>query len=94
MNGITNPKIEQRLAEIGKTKAKIAELQAKLRKQEKRLRDLEDVEIVARFRSERMSDERLGALRSRKSTDILPHTDTDVSGKPAKEETRNANTEN
>ncbi len=63
MQEITNPKIEKQKGEIEKTKAKIAELQAKQREQEKQLRALEDLEIVARFRSERVSDEHLGAVK-------------------------------
>ena len=63
MQEITNPKIEKQKGEIEKTKVKIAELQAKQREQEKQLRALEDLEIVARFRSERVSDEHLGAAK-------------------------------
>ena len=63
MQEITNPKIEKQKGEIEKTKAKIAEFQAKQREQEKHLRMLEDSEIVARFRSERVSDAHLGAAR-------------------------------
>jgi hypothetical protein len=63
MQQITNPKIEKQKGEIEKTKAKIAELQSKAREQEKQLRALEDFEIVARFRSERISDEHLGAAK-------------------------------
>jgi hypothetical protein len=63
MHKITNPKIEKQKGEIEKTKAKVAEFQAKQREQEKHLRMLEDVEIVARFRSERVSDAHLGAAR-------------------------------
>lgn len=63
MQKITNPRIEKQKAEIEKTKAKITEFQARQREQEKHLRMLEDLEIVARFRSERVSDARLGAAR-------------------------------
>ena len=63
MQEITNPKIERQKGEIEKTKGKIAELQAKQREQEKHLRTLEDLEIVARFRSERVSDAHLGAAK-------------------------------
>jgi hypothetical protein len=68
MEQLTNPKIEKQRAEIGKTKAKITELKARLREQEKQLRALEDTEIVALYRSERMSDQDLKTLR-------LPETD-------------------
>ena len=95
MATITNPKIEKQRAEIGKTKAKIAEIQAKLREQEKQLRNLEDLEIVAQFRSERMNDEHLDTLRSAEKHEPTNHADTAVSAKiESKEDTRNANTEN
>ena len=79
---ITNPKIEKQRAEIAKTKAKIAEIQVKLREQEKHLRNLEDLEIVAQFRSERMSDEHLETLRSREPN----IADTAVSEETKKED--------
>jgi len=95
---ITNPKIEKQKAEIGKTKAKIAEHQAKLREQEKTLRSLEDLEIVAQFRSERMSDEHLDIIKTdakdRPRGALETPADTDVSSNLIKEEPRNANTEN
>jgi len=91
---ITNPRIEKQRAEIEKTKVKFDEIQAKLREQEKHLRDLEDLEIVAQFRKERMSDENLGKLRSNKPKTPLPPADTEVSSNPIKEESRNANTQN
>ena len=89
---ITNPRIEKQQAEIDKTKAKIAEFTVKLREQEKELRKLEDLEIVAQFRKERLSDEHLSQLRPNKTPS--PPADTDVSSNPIKEDTRNANTEN
>ena len=91
---ITNPRIEKQRAEIEKTKEKFTELQAKLREQEKHLRDLEDLEIVAQFRKERMSDEHLGKLRPHKPQTPLPPADTSVSSNSIKEESRNANTQN
>ena len=91
---ITNPRIEKQRAEIEKTKAKFGELQAKLREQEKHLRDLEDLEIVAQFRKERMSDENLSKLRPNKQQTPLPPADTGVSSNSIKEESRNANTQN
>jgi cystathionine beta-lyase family protein involved in aluminum resistance len=63
MHEITNPKIEKQKVEIERTKAKVAEFVAKQREQEKQLRALEDMEIVARFRSERISDEHLQAAK-------------------------------
>ena len=95
---ITNQKIEKQRAEIDKTKAKIAEFTAKLREQEKELRKQEDLEIVAQFRKERMSDENLDILASsvphRPPKTALPPADTDVSSNPIKEDTHNANNEN
>jgi hypothetical protein len=64
MQGITNPKIEKQKGEIERIKAKISGLQTKQREQEKQLRALEDLEIVARFRSERVSDAHMGAIIS------------------------------
>lgn len=63
MAAITNPKIERQRAAIAGTKASIAGFQAKLREQEKHLRALEDMEIVARYRLELRGDERLETLR-------------------------------
>ena len=62
MKTITNPKIEKAKVEIAKTKAKIAEIQTKLRGQERHLKDLEDLEIVARFRKEIFSDNDYAAI--------------------------------
>jgi septal ring factor EnvC (AmiA/AmiB activator) len=95
---ITNPKIEKQREEIGRTKDKISELQTKLRDQEKHLRNLEDQEIIAKFRKERMNDENLGAFASdvprRAPKTAAPPADTEVSNEPIKEDTRNANIEN
>lgn len=95
---ITNLKIEKQRVEIDKTKAKIAEFTARLREQEKELRKQEDLEIVAQFRKERMSDENLDILASsvphRQTKTALPPADTEVSSNSIKEEPQNANTEN
>ena len=83
MDGITNPKIEKQKSDIEKTKAKIAEFQAKQREQEKQLRALEDLEIVAQFRKERVSDGQLEAARrsqwdeSKEEAEIRQKEDTD-----------------
>ena len=71
MQTITNPKIEKAKTEIAKTKAKIAEMQTKLRGQERHVKDLEDLEIVARFRKEVFSDSNLAAIDK-------PHSDNSV----------------
>ena len=52
MENISNAKIEKLKSDIDKSKAKIAEYQAKLKEQEKLLVTLEDLEIVARYRSQ------------------------------------------
>lgn len=59
---MTNPKIEKVDASIAKTKAKIAEYQAKLRDLERQRTVLEDAEIVARFRSENLTDDDIAEL--------------------------------
>ena len=94
---ITNPKIEKQKSEIEKTKEKLGEVTAKLREQEKQLRNLEDLEIVAQFRKERMSDENLEILASdvprRPPKTAPPPSDTEVSSESIKEDTLNASTE-
>ncbi|MDR1059623.1 MAG: DUF4315 family protein [Clostridiales bacterium] len=57
-----NPKIEKAAAEIEKTKAKIAELAARLREQERAKTRLENEQIVAIVREERISDAELSSL--------------------------------
>ena len=97
MTMITNPKIEKQKTTIEKTKAKIAEFTAILREQEKQLRNYEDLEIVAQFRKERMSDENLEILATdvprRPPKTASPPADTEVSSESIKEDTLDANTE-
>ena len=57
-----NPKIIKVKAEIEKTKAKISEHQAKLRVLEKQKTEIENEQIVALVRSEKISDAELSAL--------------------------------
>lgn len=64
---ISNPRIERQRAEIDATKAKIAKLQDRLRGQEKELRALEDVEIIAQFRAERMGERGPAGQRPRQA---------------------------
>jgi len=59
---MNNPKIDKVNLEIEKTKAKISEFQTKLRGLERQKTDLEDAQIVALVRSERISDAELTAL--------------------------------
>jgi hypothetical protein len=64
MENISNAKIEKLKAGIVKSKAKIAEYQAKLKEQEKLLVTLEDLEIVARFRSQNGNEDLAAKLRN------------------------------
>lgn len=59
---MNNPKIEKVKTEIEKAKAKILEAQAKLRALERQKTELENEQIVAIVRSERISDAELSAL--------------------------------
>lgn len=52
-----NPKLQKVNGEIEKTKAKIAESQATLRELEKKKTELENAEIVAIFRKEKLSED-------------------------------------
>ena len=59
---MTNPRIEKVKLDIGKTKTKISEYQSKLRVLERQKIDLENEEIIARVRSEKISDAELATL--------------------------------
>jgi len=59
---MTNPKIEKTKAEIEKTKVKISEYMSKLRALERLKTSLENEQIVALVRSEKISDAELSAL--------------------------------
>jgi len=59
---VTNPKIEKVKGEIAKTKARMAQLQVKLREQEHLKTKLENDEVVAMFRKEKLSEEEFAAL--------------------------------
>lgn len=52
-----NPKIKKVTEEIEKTKVKIAEQQARLRELERQKTELENAEIVAIFRKEKMTED-------------------------------------
>lgn len=73
MENINNAKIEKQKKDIAKTKAKIAEIQTKLREQEKTLRALEDLEIVARFRNMRGNEDFAAEVRASQNTAPLVH---------------------
>jgi len=57
-----NPKIKKLKDEIKKTKAKICDLNTKLRDMDKKMVILENEEIVAAVRAERLSDAELNDL--------------------------------
>ena len=69
MENISNAKIEKLKADIIKSKERIAEYQAKLREQEKLLIALEDLEIVARFRSQQGNEDLAAKIRSNKQNE-------------------------
>jgi hypothetical protein len=86
---MTNPRIEKVKTEIEKTKARIAELTAKLREQEREKVRLENEQIVALVRSERISDAELSALMNSLRREE-PAAPANVKTETIKEETRNA----
>jgi len=57
-----NPKIERVLTEIDRAKGKIVGLQTRLRDLEKQKTNLENEEIVALFRREKLSEDEFAAL--------------------------------
>ena len=59
---ITNPKIERKKADIARTENKLVAVQARLRQQKEELVKLEDEEIVAKFRNERMNEDDYAVL--------------------------------
>jgi predicted transposase YdaD len=66
---MTNPKIEKLNEAINKTKALIAESQTKLREMEQQKTELENLEIIALYRRENLSqDEFTALLRSQRKT--------------------------
>lgn len=71
-----NPKIEKLEKEIDRTKAKLAEMQAKLRKLEEQKTELENTDYVAVARSFHLTPQELADfLKSRQadsSTEALP----------------------
>lgn len=71
-----NPKIEKLEKEIDRTKAKIAEMQAKLRKLEEQKTELENTDYVAVARSFHLTPQELADfLKSRQAgsqTEALP----------------------
>ena len=75
---MTNPKIEKVNSEIAKIKAKLSAYSAKLRELERQKTVLEDAEIIARFRSERLTEDDLNTLIRQKSGRAALQPDTEV----------------
>ena len=73
---MTNPKIEKVTAHIVKTKATIAEYQAKLKELERQKIQLENEEIVAMFRRENFSEDELKALLRSGRNDVVDSPQT------------------
>ena len=90
MENISNARIEKVKSDIGKSKAKIAEYQEKLKEQEKLLITLEDLEIVARYRSLSGNEDLAAKLRSDRQNESAPVI-TDVAEPVKKEEAINDN---
>jgi len=59
---VLNPKIVKVISAIDKTKEQIAELQAKQRELEKQKTQLENDEIIAMFRREKLNEDEFAAL--------------------------------
>jgi hypothetical protein len=72
MENISNAKIEKLKSDIEKSKEKIAEYQTKLKEQEKLLVTLEDLEIVARFRSRNGNEDLAAKLKNDKQNKPAP----------------------
>ena len=65
-----NKKLERTIADIDKTNATIAQYQAKLRELEQQKTALENAEIVALFRKERLTEDDFRAyIQSRREAD-------------------------
>lgn len=67
-----NPKIQKVTEEIEKTKIKIAEVQARLRELERQKTELENAEIVAIFRKEKMTEDEFARFVSAMSVKDTP----------------------
>lgn len=76
-----NPKIEKLEKEIDKTKAKIAEMQGKLRKLEEQKTELENTDYVAVARSYKLTPQQLADfLKSQQASplgEVLPQKQED-----------------
>lgn len=67
-----NPKIEKINGEIEKTKEKMGTLQAHLRELERKKTEIENADIVAIFRKEKLSEDDLAALVRQMSSRSAP----------------------
>jgi len=82
-----NKKIERIIADIDKTKAAIALHQAKLRELEQRKTALENAEIVALYRKERMTEDEFRAyIQSRREVEAAPVPSATIATDPIKKE--------
>ena len=92
---MNNPRLDRVIADIEKVKDKIAEQQSRLRTLERQKTDIENGQIIALVRSERISDAELSALlKSLRSegqgdSDAQPAISQQIRTK--QEEPRNAN---
>ncbi|MFZ5975108.1 protein of unknown function [Geosporobacter subterraneus DSM 17957] len=68
-----NPRIQKVMGEIEKTKTKIAEFQARLRELERQKTELENAEIVAIFRKEKMTEDEFARFVSAMSAKSVPN---------------------
>jgi len=75
-----NPKLQKISGEIDKAKAKIAEQQARLRELERQRTELENAEIVAVFRKEKLTEDDLAAFVRQMSARSQPEAPTAPTG--------------
>ena len=83
---MTNPKIEKVNANIVKTKAIIANYQAKLREFERQKIQLENDEIVALFRREKLNEDEFAKLLRSNTKGSRARDDTQTTLAEGKEE--------
>ena len=95
MSNTSNPKLDRVIAEIEKIKEKISEQQSRLRTLERQKTDIENGQIIALVRSERISDAELSALlkslRGEGQGESEPQPATSGPIRTKQEELRNAN---
>lgn len=73
-----NPRIQKVMGEIEKTKTKIAEFQARLRELERQKTELENAEIVAIFRKEKMTEDEFARFVSSMGAKTAPASGKEV----------------